>query len=227
MSKCPIIIAALILFCPAFVYAQKSKSFFTVDLYGGIYLNNEQAWQLEPSVSWIYHKYLGVALGLELTSQYNQPSRQTVIDGYEAELTENEIDIRWVILKPSVIIKSPVLWRSTDDYYHLWIQAEPGLSLACPFRNSLTYEIKQFLGITSQTVDYRTFPNDGLQWLYWNARFSVNLAIERFIVRGGYCISNLDYYSGRRNVTLANGHKFYVPQKELSQSIFLSIGYLF
>ena len=87
------------------MYAQDEASAFTADLYGGLYLNNEPAWQLEPSVSWLFHKYLGVSLGLELTSQYNQPSRQTVIDGHEAELADNERNIGWLILKPSLVIK--------------------------------------------------------------------------------------------------------------------------
>lgn len=41
-------------------------------LYGGLYLNNEQAWQLEPSITWNFHKYIGISLGVELTGQYNQ-----------------------------------------------------------------------------------------------------------------------------------------------------------
>ena len=150
-----------------------------------------------------------------------------MIDGHEAVLTENERNVAWVILKPSVIFKSPAVWKSHDDYFRLWIQAEPGLSLGCPFRNSLTYEVKAFQGAIGQTIDYRRFPNRGLRWLYWNARASVNLAIDRVIISAGYGISDLDYYSGRRNVTLANGQKFSVPKKELSQSIFLSLGYAF
>lgn len=228
MNRGAIILAVLLSWCATVgLYAQDDKPTFTADLYGGIYLNNEQAWQLEPSVSWLFHKYLGVALGLELTGQYNQPSRQTTIDGQEAELTDNERNIRWVIFKPSVILKSPTVWESADHDYRLWFQVEPGLSLACPFRNSLTYEIKEFAGAVSQTVDYRRFPNEDLQWFYWNARASVNFAIGRFILRGGYSLSNLDYYSGRRNITLANGQKFHVPKRELSQSVFLSIGYSF
>lgn len=228
MNKGAIILAVLLSWCATVgLYAQDDKPTFTADLYGGIYLNNEQAWQLEPSVSWLFHKYLGVALGLELTGQYNQPSRQTTIDGQEAELTDNERNIRWVIFKPSVILKSPTVWESADHDYRLWFQVEPGLSLACPFRNSLTYEIKEFAGAVSQTVDYRRFSNKDLQWFYWNARVSVNFAIGRFILRGGYSLSNLDYYSGRRNITLANGQKFHVPKRELSQSVFLSIGYSF
>lgn len=228
MNRGAIILAVLLSWCATVgLYAQDDKPTFTADLYGGIYLNNEQAWQFEPSVSWLFHKYLGVALGLELTGQYNQPSRQTTIDGQEAELTDNERNIRWVIFKPSVILKSPTVWESADHDYRLWFQVEPGLSLACPFRNSLTYEIKEFAGAVSQTVDYRRFPNKDLQWFYWNARASVNFAIGRFILRGGYSLSNLDYYSGRRNITLANGQKFHVPKRELSQSVFLSIGYSF
>lgn len=208
------------------MYGQERNGIVTT-LYGGLYINNEQAWQLEPSVAWHFHEYLGVGLGIELTGQYNQPSRQTIIDGHEAELTDNERNIAWVILKPSMILKTPKVWKSSDNYYHLWFQAEPGISLACPFRNSLTYEIKEFQRAVSQTVDYRKFQNKGLKWFYWNARVSANFAIDRFIIGAGYYISNLDYYSGRRNVTLANGQKFYVPKKEISQSVFLSLGYSF
>lgn len=209
-------------------YAQEDQpKRWQATLYGGLYLNNEQAWQLEPSITWNFHKYIGVSLGVELTGQYNQPSRFTTIDGYEAKLTDNERDIAWVILKPSVVFRTPYVWRSKDNYYKLWFQAEPGISLACPFRNSLTYEIIEFQGNIGHTVDYKKFPNKGLQWFYWNARGSFNFAIDRFVIGAGYYISNLDYYSGRRNVTLANGEKFRVPEKQLSQSVFLSVGYTF
>ncbi len=226
MKNCLVIIAALILFFPTIVYSQRSRSVFTADLYGGIYINNEQAWLIEPSISWNFYKYFGLTFGLELTRQYNQPVRQTIIDGNEAELVDNEKDIGWVIFKPSLTIKTPAVWKSLDDNCSLWAQIEPGLSMACPFRNSLTYEIKNFSGGIGQTVDYRKFPNQGLQWFYWNTRASICFSVDRFVFRGGYYISNLDYYSGRRNIILDNGQKFYVPKKEFSQSIFLSIGYV-
>ena len=226
MKKYLVIIAALFLFYPTSVYSQNSKSVFTADLYGGVYINNEQAWQIEPSISWYFYKYFGLTFGVELTRQYNQPSRQTTIDGHEAELVDNERNIGWIMFKPSLILKTPVIWKSKEDDLCLWAQVEPGLSLACPFRNSLTYEMKDFSGGIGQTVGYRKFPNEELQWLYWNTRISVCFSVDRFVFRGGYCISNLDYYSGRRNVRLANGNQFYVPKKELSQSIFLSIGYV-
>ena len=224
MKKLLILLVLLVVALTTF--AQEEKRSLTVMLYGGIYLNNEQAWTIEPSVAWHFHKYIGTALGMELTSQYNQPSRTTTINGHEASLADNEKDVAWIIFKPSVVFKTPNLLKNKDDI-RLWLQAEPGISLACPFRNSLTYEIYDIKGNVGTVMDYMRFPNRGLNWFYWNARLSVNMSIDRIVIGAGYGISNLDYYSGRRNVMLQNGSKFRVPQKELSQSIFLSIGYKF
>ncbi|MDE6459269.1 MAG: hypothetical protein K2K52_00340 [Paramuribaculum sp.] len=226
MRKCLGIVLMIIVCCSS-VSANDKREDCSVKLAGGIYLNNEQAWILEPSVNWNFHKYFGAGLGVELTRQYNQPIRFTTIDGYQADLTDTDRNIGWIILKPHIILKSPDIWRSSESELRLWFEAEPGLSLACPFCNSLTYEIKEFKGNVSHTVDYRKFKNKGLKWFYWYARIGMNFAINRYILGAGYCISNLDYYSCRRNVSLANGEKFSVPKKELSQSIYLSIGYTF
>jgi hypothetical protein len=45
-----------------------------------------------------------------------------------------------------------------DDDYKLWFQAEPGISLACPFKNSLN-EIIEMQGSVGKTIDYLRFPN--------------------------------------------------------------------
>ena len=220
-------LAVLILICSSLCgYPQDIKKFM-VSLLGGFYINNELAWILEPTVSLRFGKYIGIGIGMEFSSQYNQPSRTTMIYGYEAELVNNERNIAWVMFNPHIIFKSPTVWKSNDEYMRLWFQVEPGISLACPFRNSLTYEIKEFQGSVSNPIDYRRFPNKDLQWFYWNARVSVDFAIDCFIIGAGYGISNLDYYSGRRNVTLDNDQKFHVPKKVLSQSIFLSLGISF
>ena len=164
---------------------------------------------------------------MQLTSQYNQPSRTTIINGQEAELTDNERNVAWIIFIPSFVIRTPDLWKTHDNDSKLWFQVEPGVSLGCPFHNSLTYEIKDFKGNIGYTSDYRRYPNHGLDWFYWNVGASLNLKIDRLVFGLGYDISNLDYYSGRRNVTLENGIKFRVPKKTLSQSISLKVGYLF
>ena len=212
---------------PSLVFGQENKKNFTTTLYGGLYLNNDYAWILEPSIAWQFHKLFGIAMGLEITSQYHQPGRLTIINGHDAELVNTDRNVGWVILKPSFIIKSPALWKSKDNDLRLWLQAEPGLSFACPFSNSLTYQIYEYQGNVGHIIEYQKFRNENLHWFYWNGRVSANFAVDRWIIGIGYYISNLDYYSGRRNVRLSNNHKFSVPAKELSQAIFVSLGYSF
>ena len=207
-------------------YAEERTKIFEANLYGGIYLNNEAAWILEPSATWHFNPYLGLALGLEFTSQYNQPIRTTRINGNGAKLAEDEQNVSWLFFKPSFLIKSPVLWKDADDYMHLWVQVEPGLSLGYS-RNSLTYVTVFDRGEGPPQFESATFRNKDMDWLYWTARMSVRLDIDRIVIGAGYGLSNLDYYSGRRNITLQDGSKFYVPDKELSQSIFLFIGFQF
>lgn len=103
----------------------ESKREIEVRLAGGIYLTNDQAWILEPTVDWNFHKYLGIGIGVELTQQYNQPSRQTIIGGYEASLTDLDRNAGWIIFKPHALIKSPSIWRSRDDNLRLWFEAAP------------------------------------------------------------------------------------------------------
>lgn len=194
-------------------------------IYGGLYLNSDtQAWQIEPSIAYHFNDYFGAGIGLEFTSQYNRPSRQTVIDNHEAELTEP--NIAWAIFKPSIIVKSPNLLNSNSDY-RLWVQAEPGVSLACPLHNSVTYALKEFNGNVGHSIDYRRIANSDLKWIYWHTRATVNFAIDRVVIGIGYSISNFDYYSCRRNITLPNGAKFKVPGKELSHCLVASIGFKF
>ena len=54
------------------IFAQKEKNPFTATLYGGIYLNNDQAWSIEPSIAWHFHKYMGVAFG-NIINQADRP----------------------------------------------------------------------------------------------------------------------------------------------------------
>lgn len=64
---------------PMFVMAQEKESYkWQANLYGGLYLENEQAWVIEPSIIWYFNKYFGVSMGIEFTSQYNQPSHTTI-----------------------------------------------------------------------------------------------------------------------------------------------------
>jgi len=216
------------LFLPTISKAEEIVNYkWQANLYGGLYIENEQAWIIEPSVSLHFNKYLGVAMGIEFTSQYNQPSQTTTINGKEAYTDDSTKNIGWMIFKPSLVIKSPAVWKNNDDDYRIWFQFEPGISLACPFRNSTTYKISTIPGGNGPALEYVSYSNKNLQWFYWNARISANFSVDRAVVGLGYGFSNFDYFSCRRNIQLPNGAKYYVPKKEFSQSIVLSVGYKF
>lgn len=223
------IILTVMAFClaPVQLLAEEDNFKFIAGMKGGLYLDKELPWAIEPYISWQFQKYVGVSLGLEITRQYNQSAYNTTINGHEAVLTGNDRNIGWIIFKPSVIFKSPVLLKANDDNVKLWAQMEPGINVGCPTRNSLTYEIIEFHGYTGKAVDYRKYANHGLKCVFWNTNASINLSIDRVVIGGGYSISNFDYYSGRRNVTLEDGSKFRVPKKALGQTIFLKIGFMF
>lgn len=200
---------------------------FQATLYGGLGVTQEPAWSLEPNISWNFLKYFGVSLGIELTSQFGNSTRSTIIEGHQAWLTDNQVNPAWIIFKPSLILRTPDIWHSRDRYIRLWLQGEPGIIMGTPFHNSLTYEISNNPSSPIQAIKYRKFKNEGLQWFYFGARLSANIAIDRYVIGAGYSISTLDYYSGRRNVILADGTKFHVPHKQPFQTVFLSIGYMF
>lgn len=228
MRRLLAIMASILSLCTLPAQQIEDKHDFTARLHAGIYVNNSNAWILEPSVTWQFHRYVGVAAGIEITAQHNQASRSIDLDGHWANLVDNEVNFGWIVFKPSIVLRSPSLIRRNDDI-KLWLQAEPGISLACPFHNSLTYEIIDFNdhGGTGNTLGYETFSNKGLEWFYWNARVSLNLELDRWVIGAGYGLSNFDYYSCRRDVTLPGGNKFRVPSRELSHSVFLSLGYRF
>ena len=200
---------------------------FTAGLSGGIYINNNAAWILEPSITWNFYKYIGLRAGVEITREYHQSHPGITIDGWHGDLNKNYENVGWIILKPGLVFKTPSLIRSRDGSRKLWIQAEPGVSLACPFNNSVVYDIQGYNGNIGTTVSRKKFPNKDLQWFYWYGKLSINFSIEEFVFGGGFGISNLDYYSCRRNIALPDGRKFQVPGKEMSRSIFLMVGYNF
>lgn len=228
IKKTLIAIMAFLAFNNAIAANLRNQEYpFQANLYGGLCLTEDPAWAIEPNISWSFNKYLGVSFGIEFTSQFGNSTRSTMIDGHQAWLIESQVNPAWILFKPSLIIKTPNIWQSSDQYIKLWLQAAPGISMGTPFHNSLTYEVMVDNTNGLQTLYYRSFKNEGLQWFNFDARLSVNLAIDRYVIGAGYSISTLDYYSGRRNVTLENGTKFHVPGKKPCQTIFLSIGYLF
>ncbi len=200
------------------------NSKFVTTLYGGLYTGGEEAWSLEPSVDWNLNRYVGVGLGLEVTKQIFDHCVATTINNLEAKVWDSEREVLWILFKPHIVVRSPYVWLNKNNEVKLWIQTEPGLSMGVPEHNSITFGAGGFGSVYQEEHKFR---NKGLRWFYWNSRFSANIMFDCIIIGAGYAVSNFDYYSCRRNVTLPSGDKYPVPRKRLAQMAFLSIGCCF
>lgn len=199
---------------------------YCISLYGGYYNEHDTPLLIEPSFTWFFTKHIGIGCGMEFTTTSN-----FVINAlaHEQNLAYDR-NISWFLIKPSVIFRSPYLLRSDiDGFYRLWVQAETGISMGWD-SSKLYYEIYNSIVDPYDRPGYTEVnPKKGkTDWLFWNARASVNFAIQQVVIGAGYGVSTLDYYAGHRNISLPNGSKFPVPAKKgWTQTVFLSLGYCF
>ncbi len=186
-------------------------------------LKSGQAWEMEPFGIWHFHRTLGVKLGINITSQYNQPTRAFEHDGKNWNLDRDYQDIDWLLFKPALAIRTPYLFHRDDYALRLWLQAEPGITLGVPFRNSLLY-LPEGNGLETSAQPMKV-SNTHIRWFYWDIRASINFGYNRWIWTLGYGFSDFDIYACRRHITLPSGTRFYVPSREFSHTVYISLSY--
>lgn len=221
------LLAVLFLF-PAVLFAQDDRAKGIVSIAAG--LNNNESWEVEPSVTYYFSKYIGGTLGLNVTSQYNQAGFSGTISGNNRiywSIEDDEANVAKFLLHPGISLRTPVLWLDKDHETGLTIQIEPGLYMALPVNDRVTvnYRDKEH---NSAIIDSKRVSNTKGGCIFWNMRGSISLNMDRFVLATGYSISNFDIYSGRRNIVVENlklDEK--LPIKEYTYSFFLSLGYCF
>ncbi len=67
--------------------------------------------------------------------------------------------------------------------------------------------------------------NTHIRWFYWDIRASINFGYNRWIWTLGYGFSDFDIYACRRHITLPSGTRFYVPSREFSHTVYISLSY--
>lgn len=220
---------AFFLFLAMFSYGQEEETpKGIVSISAG--LNNNQSWEVEPSVSYYFCKYLGATLGLNVTNQYNQVGYVgSVIGNSELywEIEDGDANVAKFLIRPAISLRTPVLWLNKDHDTGLTIGIEPGLFVALPYNDQITVNYRD-KAHGSIIVDSKRLSNTKGDWLFWNLRGIISLNVDRFIISTGYSISNFDIYSGRRNIIVENmklNNK--LPIREYTYSSFLSLGYYF
>lgn len=234
IPKCRVVrklffLTVLFLFSPVLLYSQDyERAKVIVSATAG--LNNNESWEVEPSVSYYLNKYIGGTLGLNVTSQYNQAGFSGTIPGNNRiywSIEDDEANVTKFLLHPAISLRTPVLWLDKDQVTGLAIQIDPGLYIALPVNDQITvnYRDKSY---NSTIVDSKRLSNTKGGYIFWNIRGSISLNIDRFVLSTGYSISNFDIYSGRRNIVVENlklDEK--LPIREYTYAFFISMGYCF
>lgn len=220
---------AFFLFFAVFSYGQEEEMpKRTVSISAG--LNNNQSWEVEPSVTYYFCKFLGATLGLNVTNQYNQVGYSgSVIGNSELywEIEDGDANVAKFLIRPAISLRTPVLWLNKDHDTGLTIGIEPGLFVALPSNDEITVNYRD-KAHGSIIIGSKRLSNTKGDWLFWNLRGIISLNVDRFIISTGYSISNFDIYSGRRNIIVENmklNNK--LPIREYTYSSFLSLGYYF
>lgn len=233
VSECRVVnklflLTVLFLSPTVLLFAQDDRAKGIVSIAAG--LNNNESWEVEPSVTYYFSKYIGVTLGLNVTSQYNQVGFSGTIAGNSRiywSIEDDETNVAKFLLHPAISLRTPILWLDKDHETGLTIQIEPGMYIALPVNDQITvnYRDKER---NSTIIDSKRVSNTKGECVFWNVRGSISLNIDRFVLSTGYSISNFDIYSGRRNIVVENlklDQK--LPIREYTYSFFISLGYCF
>ncbi|MCM1449471.1 MAG: hypothetical protein NC082_03950 [Clostridiales bacterium] len=203
---------------------------YVISLNAGYYYEHDTPLFIEPSFSWFFNKNIGVSGGIEFTTC----STYILSSAFGDTSVQWENNASWFLLKPSVVFKSPYIWRSEiDGLYRLWVQCEAGLSLGVT-SNRLFYDIYNTfrdpeIGVDGKPIHSNEYKKSKqADWLFFNARASVNFAFEHVMIGVGYGGTTLDYYSGRRKIYMPDGSKIMTsPKKRWTQTVFITLGYIF
>ncbi len=210
------------------VYAQSNEDSFkhwSVGLSGA--LNNYDAWELEPSISYNLVRYAGAGVGILFTKTMGNDS----YGGYSADKT-----LRWFLsddlnyslaIRPEIHLATPAVYLDKDHDLALSLRVSPGLTI--PFPTNLNHDVEYIPNQTGVTtpVKYDQVKNTGAKACYFHLKTALALEIDVITLSLGYNFSNFDLYGGSRN-TIVEGEKLKPTTKiQYMHSVFLNLSYSF
>lgn len=210
-----------------FAREPEKHPFWKVELAGS--LNNYDAWEIEPSVTFLPIHYVGVGVGMLFTQPYQNES----IGG-----TSTDKQFRWsnttghatsyfFALRPSLQFNSPKLWMGRDKDYALYLTLSPGLTLPLPANRQFSIDYFPNRPGTWTALRREQVTNEGARTVYYHLRTTLTLETDGgFLFSAGYTCSDFDLYGGSRHIVI-EGQKLGLPKHKLMHSVSVSLGYRF
>lgn len=211
------------------LYAQQPDKhpLWETELAGG--LNNYDAWEIEPSITFYPLHYTGITMGLLFTSPYhtNSPGGIAKDQKLRWSCTDENTTNHFFALRPALKFNTPRLWIGEDKDYALYLSVSPGLTIPLPANQ--TFSIDYFPNHEGVWTALRReqVKNSGGKRLYFHLRTTASFEIDNSLILSvGYVISDFDLYGGSRNITI-EGERLDLPHHRLMHTAFVSIGYRF
>jgi len=171
-------------------------------------LNNNSAWEVEPSVTYLPIPYVGITMGLLFCNTIEKDS----YTGFSRDnqwfwdSDESNPGCHFFALRPAIQLVTPAFKFGKDKDTGLSLVVSPGVWIP-------------------QKFDH--IKNKGGKSLFYHIKSMLSLDIDqRYIFSLGYIFSNFDLYSGGRNF-IVEGKRLSMPRIRFMHSFFLSIGYRF
>lgn len=217
------LIAALAFMLPVICYAQRENKILRHELQITLGLNSYLAFEFDPSYSYIFHKNVGIVLGMRFVKE--------IVDNLHYDLVSNT-NYQWRInerKEVSNLLFRPAIRFQFFIFDGISFVAEPGILLNIMPNEKLEFayvNVKNFEPISHK---YKTMRNKNGSILFYNCKSYISVNIDNIALLFGYNISTFDIYSGRRNITIENDafNKHLPSKKRLLHTGFIGLSYFF
>ena len=186
--------------------------------------HNTMDLSFEFGIKYFPIKFVGVGVGIGIGGDIGELQSTTFEVGDMQVIADNGLGVTW--FGTGLQLQSPILWRNGDGDVKLSLKADAGIRLPFPKNDKISYYVVPKAAGTWESGPMQFERNHGGASCFLYFKPAVALDINRCQIWLGYLWSNMDPYSGVRNVTIM-GHHLDFPRKRTMHGLSIGIGYRF
>ena len=169
-------------------------------------------------------KYVGIGVGVGIGGDIGELQSTTFEVGDMQVIANDGLGMAW--FGTGLQLQSPALWRNSDGDIILSLKADAGVRLPVPTNDKISYYVVPKAAGTWESGPTQFERSHRGASCFLHFKPAVALDINRCQVWLGYLLSNMDPYSGVRNVTIM-GHPLDFPRKRTMHGLTLGLGIRF
>ena len=179
---------------------------------------------LELGLKYYPIRFVGIGAGVGFGGDIGELDEVTFEVGDMMVIADDGDDVTW--FSAGLQLQSPVLLRIGDGESQLSLKADAGIRLPVPVDRRIGYSVVPNAPGTWEATTHRSERNRGGESCFLYFKPAVALDSHRCQMCVGYLWSNMDVYSGVRNVTVMGRH-LDLPRRRPIHGLTLGFGYRF